>query len=390
MSAQYDALIVGGGPAGATCAWLLRNAGMQVAIIDKQQFPRDKICAGWITPAVVETLQIDLQDYARGRVLQPLTGFITAMIGEKIRLTQYGKPMSYGIRRCEFDHYLLQRSGAAMHLGEPVKSLAYENGLWLVNQKYQAPLLIGAGGHFCPVVRLTGARQTNSEPIVAAQEVEFEMTPEHKAHCLVDPQAPELYFCRDLKGYGWVFRKGDYLNIGLGRQDNHRLSAHVNEFVDYLQQAGRIPPALPKKMSGHAYLLYGDTPRKIVDDGLLIIGDAAGLAYAQSGEGIRPAIESAVLAAQTILQHARTGSDYSRQALSEYETLLSRRFGDRHKRTNIKIAALVPQGIKRSLAARLLASKYFSRNFVLNKWFFHLQQPPLDSGFGTHGIPHGA
>ncbi len=384
MTAQYDVLIVGGGPAGATCAWLLRNAGMQVAVIDKQRFPRDKICAGWITPAVIETLQIDLDDYARGRVLQPLTGFVTAMIGEKTRLTKYGRPMSYGIRRCEFDHYLLQRAGADTVLGEAVKSLDYKDRQWLVNGTYQAPLLIGAGGHFCPVVRFTGAKQCSSEPIVAAQEAEFRMEPEHKAHCLVDPEAPELYFCRDLKGYGWVFRKGDYLNIGLGRQDNHRLSAHVSEFVNYLQEAGRIPPVLPKKMSGHAYLLYGDTPRRIVDDGLLIIGDAAGLAYAQSGEGIRPAIESAVLAAQTILRH---GDDYSAQALGEYETLLSRRFGDRNRRRNIKLAALVPQTVKRSLAARLLASKYFARNFVLNKWFFHLQQPPLatriDSCQGT-------
>ena len=56
-----DVLIVGGGPAGSTCAWQLRQAGLDVLVMDKQTFPRDKVCAGWITPAVVESLELDLR-----------------------------------------------------------------------------------------------------------------------------------------------------------------------------------------------------------------------------------------------------------------------------------------------------------------------------------------
>ena len=83
--------------------------------------------------------------------------------------------------------------------------------------------VVGAGGHFCPVARATGAKGSG-ETAVAAQEIEFEMSPQQKAVCRVDGERPELYFTPDLKGYGWVFRKGDYLNIGLGREDKHRLS----------------------------------------------------------------------------------------------------------------------------------------------------------------------
>ncbi len=374
MTQKFDVIIIGGGPAGSTCANLLTKKGLSVAIIDKEKFPRDKICAGWITPAVIETLKIDLEDYRQNRTLQPLTGFITGMIGEKCRLTRYGKPMSYGIRRCEFDHYLLERSGAKQILGEPVKTMVRKGNLWTINEKFTSRLLIGAGGHFCPVTKHTGTKFGQTEPIVAAQEVEFKMDAAHKADCLVEAESPELYFCRDLKGYGWIFRKGDYLNIGLGRQDNHKLSKHVELFVKDLQQAGRVPKTLPKKMSGHAYLLYGDTPRTLYDDGLLVIGDAAGLAYAQSGEGIRPAIESAVFAAEVALA-AR--SDYSRDKLKHYQTRIEERFGQRDKRRNIKLARIIPTSFKRMLAAKLLASKYFSRNFVLNKWFFHMEQAPL-------------
>ena len=68
---RCDALIVGGGPAGSSCAWALRRAGLAVWVLDKSKFPRDKVCAGWITPPVIETLEIDRADYAAHHVLQP-------------------------------------------------------------------------------------------------------------------------------------------------------------------------------------------------------------------------------------------------------------------------------------------------------------------------------
>ena len=98
-----DVLIVGGGPAGSSCAWGLRGAGLDVAILDRSVFPRDKVCGGWITPAVVEELQIDFEEYRPGRVLQPIAGFRTSRIGGTEVETDYGRPISYGIRRCEFD-----------------------------------------------------------------------------------------------------------------------------------------------------------------------------------------------------------------------------------------------------------------------------------------------
>ena len=76
-----DVLIVGGGPAGSTLAWKLRNRGLDVMILDKSAFPRDKVCAGWITPATTDLLHIDTDEYARQRVLQPITGFRTGIIG---------------------------------------------------------------------------------------------------------------------------------------------------------------------------------------------------------------------------------------------------------------------------------------------------------------------
>ena len=78
-------------------------------------------------------------------------------------------------------------------------------------------------------------------------------------------------------------------------------------------------------MQGHAYLLHCNNKRNVVGEGILLVGDAAGVAYSQSGEGIRPAIESGLLAASAIL--AADGK-YSRATLESYRSLLTARFGE--------------------------------------------------------------
>lgn len=94
------------------CAWKLKKAGLGVLLLDKEQFPREKPCAGWITPAVLETLAIDRKEYRQGRVLQDINSFRTGLMSGPEVVTHYDTTVSYGIRRCEFDHYLLQHRAA--------------------------------------------------------------------------------------------------------------------------------------------------------------------------------------------------------------------------------------------------------------------------------------
>jgi geranylgeranyl reductase family protein len=369
---RCDALIVGGGPAGSSCARGLRAGGLDVLVMDKSPFPRDKVCAGWITPAVVATLGLDVADYARGRVFQPIKGFLTGV--EKARQvgTDYREPVSYGIRRCEFDHYLLERSGARLALGEPFKSMRREGGRWIVNERIETPLVIGAGGHFCPVARHLGARPGRGEITVTAQEIEFEMDEAQRRACRIRPDVPELFFCEDMKGYAWCFRKGDFLNIGLGREGTHHLSSHTAAFRDYLVRSGKVSPDTPADFHGHAYLLYSSARRRVIDDGVLLIGDAAGLAYPQSGEGIRPAIESGLLAAGVILA---TRGHYGRSRLAPYERELLGRYGPRRVAPGPE--RWLPERARQGLAHWLLATRWFSRRVVIERWFLHAHEKPL-------------
>lgn len=363
-----DVLIIGGGPAGSACAARLRAGGLDVLILDRKTFPRDKTCAGWITPQVVEELKIDLEDYRRGRTLESITAIGVAVMSGPEKMIRYDRPISYGIRRCEFDHYLLEKSGARLCLGEALTDLKRVDGRWHVNGHIVTPLLIGAGGHFCPVARHLGA-SGKSELAVAAQEIEFELTDAQLAACPIEAGVPFLYFCDDLKGYGWYYRKGRFLNVGLGREDKDQVSAHVAQFCTLLKNRGKIPADTPGKLLGHAYLLYPHAPRKMIDDGVLLIGDAAGVAYARSGEGIRPAIESGMMAADTIL--ACRGKS-SPNDLRPYEARMTARFGRKTTRSN---ASFVPFGLHLFVAKKLMKSAWFCRNVVVNRWFMNQQQP---------------
>jgi geranylgeranyl reductase family protein len=372
---RCDVLVVGGGPAGSSLAWGLRGSGLDVLVLDRATFPRDKTCAGWVTPQILAELGIDPADYAKERVLQPIRGFRVSRIGGPDALARWPQPVSYGIRRCEFDHFLLERCGARTRTGEPFRQAERRGSRWLVNGSIDAGLIVGAGGHFCPVARKLLGAKSEAEPIVAAQEVEYALDPADRDDCPVDAEVPELFFTRDLRGYGWALRKGDYLNVGLGRQDKHHLSEHLREFVRYLGDLGKLPRRVSDEFRGHAYLLYPEAPRAIVGEGVLLLGDAAGLAYARSGEGIRPAVESGLLAAETI---GSARGLYTRDALEPYARALARRFGPR--RPGIGLTDLLPAGIARRLAGFLLAQSWFARKVVVERWFLHARQSALASG----------
>lgn len=383
-----DVLIVGGGPSGSSCAWKLRQAGVDVIVLDKAEFPRHKVCGGWITPAVIEELDIDVDDYRKRHVIQPITRFLTGMIGGREVETKYEATVSYGIRRFEFDDYLLRRSGAQLRLGEAFRSIREDQSSWIVNDVLRAGTVIGAGGHFCPVSRhFKAEREVNSLfdqyettnrgmesalPVVMAQEVEFELSPAQRDHCTVLPDRPELFFCPDLQGYGWIFRKGNWLNIGLGRENESHLSAHVEAFVKTLQSAGKIPNDLPGPFHGHAYHLRTHLSQSMTPEGVLLIGDAAGLAESQSGEGIRPSIESGLLAAAAILE---TRGQRRGQLGLVFADKMRKRFGESAPFTGLP--TYLPSPVKQFAARWLMSTRWFNRRVLLDRWFLHSTMPVL-------------
>ena len=359
----FDAIVVGGGPAGSSCARRLRAAGWQVAVVDRASFPRDKVCAGWLTPEVFPLLDLTPAEYrASGRTLQEIAGFRTRVIGRHPIETRYPRTISYAIRRCEFDDFLLQRAGVRVFSQTAVTSLRRTGGRWVINDELSAPALVGAGGHFCPVARQLRGGPDSAVPVVA-KEAEFRLDNTANA---IDGQCPELLFCHDLQGYAWCVRKEGYVNVGIGRRGSDGFNALVRAFTTLLERTMKIRTPAGVPWRGHAYLAWGMGPRPVVGDGVLLAGDAAGLAYPESGEGIRPAIESGQMAAAALVAAA---GRYEADALRPYASALERLHPPR------KPSSQAGEKVTAALGRTLMQSSLFTRHVVINRWFLRQARP---------------
>jgi len=139
-------LIVGGGPAGSAAARELVARGVDVLVLDKESFPRLKLCAGWITPEVLRDLELDPKTYPHRFLTFERMKIHVKGLGFRVASVQHS------IRRFEFDSWLLQRSGAPV-VQHTVRNIRAETDGYVIDDEFRAKYLIGAGGTRCPVYR---------------------------------------------------------------------------------------------------------------------------------------------------------------------------------------------------------------------------------------------
>jgi flavin-dependent dehydrogenase len=301
---QTGVILVGSGPAGSACAWKLKQAGVDFILLDKAAFPRVKPCAGWITPQIFRDMEITPSDYPYA-----LTHFERFQVWIKnfhftLRTNQYA------IRRVEFDHWLLQRAGLEP-VQHAVRSILYENGQYLVDGEFSAPVIVGAGGTFCPV-RQTFFKEAGKGTLIVAQEEEF-------SYDYTDARCHLWFIQNGLPGYAWYVPKADgVLNVGVGgdaaalKANKDTLKRHWEMLEEKLAREGLVR-GHAFRPAGHAYALRAKKP--LVRSGnAFLVGDALGLATRDMGEGIGPAIRSGILAAQAILNK----QDYSTASIARF------------------------------------------------------------------------
>lgn len=299
-----DAIVVGGGPAGSTCAWKLRAAGVDVLVLDRSAFPRPKLCAGWVTPEAIADLELDPSDYP--------ASFLTF---EELHLhwklfTAKPKSRQHSIRRFEFDDYLLRRAGVRV-LQHKVRDIQRDGDDYIVDGEFRCKYLVGAGGTACPVYRSLfqdrNPRGTSLQTATYEHEFAYEWN---------DPACHLWFFGDGLPGYAWYVPKANgYVNVGLGgmaaqlkRQGGH-LRDYWRRFVARLDNKGLVRYA-HYQPTGYSYYLH-DGADVVSDRNAYIVGDSVGLATRDLCEGIGPAVKSGLLAARSIV----SGTDYSIAAI---------------------------------------------------------------------------
>ncbi len=252
----YDAIIVGGGPAGSTCASILVKSGLKTLLLDRANFPRVKLCGGWLSTPFWDIIGISPSEYTPR--LWKFNNIHIHLHGKKYTTRANG----YFVRRYEFDDFLLKRSNVQTIEGYNVRQIEKDTeGYWVINNQFRAKYLIGAGGTHCPVARSLFPKQENLQ--CGTQEKEFEGNPEEIAACRAGEEGePEILLHDDIKGYSWNVPKGQWLNVGTGTliaRDVLPAWTKARTFFEGNGTPGTIPLSsrpLLDKMKGHAYIFF--------------------------------------------------------------------------------------------------------------------------------------
>lgn len=326
---RFDAIIVGGGPAGSAAGWALARKGIRVALVERASFPREKVCGDFVEPAGLRILEamgcssaLDLDKrmpITRNRVYfgprMPYAGDIPYYDG------MHGMPPhGFIIPRDQLDTVLLDNAeahGATVLRSTAAKAIERDCGLMTVTvsshgktRALAAPVVIGADGVQSMVARHAGLSRTDRRQIGVSQRVYVED---------IDVAEGEatIWFDEDhYPGYGWMFpMAGGRANMGVGLLsetcDRFGMSVQqcFREAVERLRirHPGCSRARIASKPLGGAVHMYGGITRNHFAGGLLV-GDAGSFVDPMTGEGITQGMESAIIAARTVAAVLEKGS----------------------------------------------------------------------------------
>ncbi len=357
---QADVIVVGAGPAGASAAYHLAEAGVDVLVLEKQTFPRDKICGDGLTPRAVRQLiamgiDLDAPGWQRNQGLR--------IVGAGHRLELPWPELAtfphYGMvrTRMDLDEILArhaEKAGARLMEGTSVTGPVVDERTGRVTgvtarpvdgrgrrigeeETYSAPVVIACDGVSARIAIALGLERRENRPMGVAVRAYYE-TPRHE-----DPWMESWLELWDgepgrsslMPGYGWIFGVGDgTANVGLGILNTSKAFQNV----DYKDVLHRWLAQTPDEWGfreenlvgriGSAALPMGFNRKPHYTRGVLLSGDSGGMVNPFNGEGIDYALESGHMAAETIVQAlARPAGPAREQVLHGYAAALDAEYG---------------------------------------------------------------
>jgi menaquinone-9 beta-reductase len=346
---EADVIVVGAGPAGSTTAYHLAQTGLDVLLLEKTTFPREKVCGDGLTPRAVKQLikmgvDIDAPGWIRNQGLR--------IIGGGVRLELPWPDLAsypdYGLvrTRMDFDQILAERAVAAgvkLRMNTNVTGPVIDDRTGRITgvvaktddgeMTFKAPLVVAADGNSTRLSLAMGLRKRDDRPIGVAVR-RYYRSPRHDDDYL--ESWLELWDGdRLLPGYGWIFGVGDGTsNVGLGLLN----TSESFKNVDYRALLKKWLAGMPEEWGYQednatgpvrgAALPMGFNRTPHYTRGLVLVGDAGGMINPFNGEGIAYAMESGEMAAEIIAQALGRPTPAQRErALHDYPRVLKETYG---------------------------------------------------------------
>lgn len=360
---EADVIVVGAGPGGSAAAYHLARHGARVLLLEKSEFPREKVCGDGLTPRAVKQLiklGVDTSSgagWVRNRGLRVIGGGIRLELDwpELASFPNYGLVRT----RLDFDDLLARRAveaGAVLHTGTNVVApvvdtdgravgVTAEVGPEKAPVTYHAPLVVAADGVSGRFPLAFGLAKRADRPIGVAVRRYYHSPVRHE-----DDYLESWLELRSreggntlLPGYGWIFGMGDgRVNVGLGVLNSSSAFGRTNYRRMLTDWLGGTPPewGMADEANADGPILGAALPMGFnrvphYTRGVLLVGDSGGMVNPFNGEGIAYAMESGELAAEIAVQAlARSvGADRER-ALAQYPAELRARFGGYYRLGN--------------------------------------------------------
>ncbi len=287
----YDAIVVGAGPAGSTAAREIAARGGSVLLLERAAFPRDKPCGGGVTPRAAKLLPFDLAPV----VERTVDGVYFSLKLRQGFARRSFAPVTFLTQRRRLDALLVQQAelaGAIFHDREAVSGLElHDNGVTVVSRcgRQHGRLLIGADGANGVVARLSGLGGPRDVAVALEGNIACEDGLPRRWRSAIGMDLGGIP-----GGYGWLFPKGDHLNVGVGGWQYlaGSLRGRLRDLCAFYGLA-------EERLYGlRGYQLPVRRPGSPLARGrVALAGDAAGLLDPLSGEGIYAAIFSGRAAA---------------------------------------------------------------------------------------------
>ncbi|MBI2084978.1 MAG: geranylgeranyl reductase family protein [Candidatus Aenigmarchaeota archaeon] len=380
---DYEVIVVGGGPAGSSCATFLGRKGVKTLLVDKASFPRDKTCGDGITGksyGVLEELGVE-DEIIKNQHMETFGLVTSSPSGVSLNTRserEADKKKVYVCKRQIFDNILFQEAKKKADIIEnfSVGDLIIENGAVAgikgagkdgKEKEFRAKIVVGADGANSIVARKLGLNDFQTDRSLVAVRTYYENVGETQ-------DLIEFHFLEDLTpGYFWIFPAGDNVsNVGIavvaGDVPKRKLNLKnkLEEIVKNSRFAPRFTNAKQISEVKGWNLPTGAQKRKRAGDGFILVGDAASLIDPFTGEGIGNALVSGKMAAEVIADSLGS-NDFSYNVLKRYESMIDERMGKEFKtsykfqkfgRNAIMFSALVEELNSDKKSMKIAASSF--------------------------------